>query len=100
MDKAMETSVTIGKASVFTRLRKHFTKAEDAPLSTEKRILLRELDDTLYTLRCARLNFQQATSPEIVEACIYEIKSAESRYCHLLRRAKQLQLERQIIPKR
>ena len=96
----MKKPTRVRRENLAIRFCRHFTKAEETPLTTEKRSLLKELDDTLYTLRCARLNFEQATSPEIVEACIYEIKSAESRYCHLLRRAKQLQIERQILPKR
>ena len=77
------------------RLRTAFTKTraeQETPMSVEKRALMRELDETLMALRNARQNFEMASSPEIIEAAIYEIKSAESRYGFLLRRAKQLEL--------
>ena len=63
---------------------------EEGLFSREKKAILNELDETLMNLRCARHNFEQATSPEIIEACIYEIKSAESRYNFLLAKAKRL----------
>lgn len=63
---------------------------EEQAFSREKKMILKELDDTLLALRCARINFEQASTPEIIEACIYEIKSAESRYNFLLQKAKRL----------
>ena len=78
------------------RLYKNLIRAhkdEDSMITPEKRALLRELDETLYQLREARQTFERASSPEIIEAAIYEIKSAESRYGFLLRRAKQMDLK-------
>ncbi len=65
-------------------------KASGSSLSAEKRELLSDIDATLADLRYARTCFAEATDPEIIEACVYEIKSAESRYGFLLRRAKLL----------
>ncbi len=100
MDKAAVTMEfdrknTLSVQGFLRRLHKSFTKTrteQDIPMSAEKRALLRELDETLFALRAARQNFEMASSPEIIEAAIYEIKSAESRYDFLLRRAKQLEL--------
>lgn len=100
MDKAATTmefdrKPTLTVHGFLSRLRRQFFKvqaAQETPMSTEKRALLSELDETLAALRTARQNFELASSPEIIEAAIYEIKSAESRYSFLLRRAKQLEL--------
>ncbi len=67
-------------------------ESEQQAFSREKKLLLKDLDDTLLSLRCARMNFEQASTPEIIEACIYEIKSAESRYNFLLQKAKHMGL--------
>lgn len=66
-----------------------FSKPEEDPEVVSRRALLRELDDTLAELRYARSCFENASDPEIVEACVYEIKSAEARYSFLLRKAKE-----------
>ena len=66
-----------------------FSKPEEDPGTVSRRALLRELDDTLAELRYARNCFENASDPEIVEACVYEIKSAEARYSFLLRKAKE-----------
>ena len=66
-----------------------FSKPQESPETVSRRALLRELDDTLAALRYARNCFEHASDPEIVEACVYEIKSAEARYSYLLRRAKE-----------
>jgi len=102
MDKAAITSKSSAELKLTPKftglmrsLKRFFAReinAEETPMSAEKRALLKELDATLLDLRRARSNFDQATSPEIIEAAIYEIKSAESRYDFLLRRAKQLEL--------
>ena len=62
---------------------------EDDPLS-EKRALLSEIEKALSDLRIARNCFEDARDPEMIEACVYEIKSAEARYSFLLRKAKLL----------
>ena len=37
----------------------------------------------------ARRMFSEATDPDLIEALIYEMKIAESRYCFLLKKAKE-----------
>lgn len=68
---------------------KRFEKKKDDPVLLKKRELLRELDETLSDLRYARALFEDANEPELVEACVYKIKSAEARYAYLLRKAKE-----------
>ncbi len=67
-------------------------KSEATPdkAANEKKYLLREIEDALSDLRYARNCFEEANDPEMIEACIYEIKSAETRYSYLIRRAKRL----------
>jgi len=64
-------------------------KQQMAPETLSRRALLKEIDDTLSELRYARALFESAYEPEIVEACVYKIKSAEARYNYLLRKAKE-----------
>ena len=76
------------ESSLRSILKKFERHKEDAD-SVSRRALLRELDETLSELRYARACFENASDPEIVEACVYKIKSAEARYSYLLRRAKE-----------
>lgn len=64
-------------------------RKKPSPQSVSRRALLNEIDDTLSELRYARALFESAYEPEIVEACVYKIKSAEARYNYLLRKAKE-----------
>ncbi len=64
-------------------------KQQITPDALTRRDLLKEIDDTLSELRYARACFESAYEPEIVEACVYKIKSAEARYNYLLRKAKE-----------
>ena len=66
---------------------KRFEKKKDDPALLSRRELLRELDETLSDLHYAHACFESANEPEIVEACVYKIKSAEARYAYLLRKA-------------
>lgn len=59
-----------------------------------RRTLLNEIDETLSELRYARACFENASDPEIVEASVYKIKSAEARYNYLLRKAKESNISR------
>ena len=51
-----------------------------------------ELFDELHVLHAALeeayMRFDEATEPELVEACVYEINAAQSRYNYQLRRIK------------
>ena len=89
MDNVMKT-----EAGVFSQLREKisslFVKKQEDAISAEKKQLLSEIEDALSDLRYARSCFSDARDPEMIEACIYEIKSAEARYSFLLRKAKRL----------
>ena len=65
-----------------------FPKKQPVTISAEKKQLLSDIEEALSDLRYARSCFTHAQDPEIIEACIYEIKSAEARYNFLLRKAK------------
>lgn len=85
----------LGKESSF--FRKLFsetiatlTKKKEPDLSEERKQLLADIEKALDDLRYARDCFSAARDPEIIEACIFEIKSAEARYSFLLRKAKRL----------
>ena len=84
MDNALTRSEFLFK-SIF----KKFEKKKTDPTCESRRALLRELDETLDELHYARACFESASDPEMVEACVYKIKSAEARYAYLLRKAKE-----------
>lgn len=49
------------------------------------RPLLDELSDSKAALNAAYVRFNAAVEPELVDACVYEINAAQSRYNYLLR---------------
>ena len=51
--------------------------------------LLRELSDLHDSLAAAYMRFDAATEPELVDACVYEINAAQSRYNYQLRLIKE-----------
>ena len=89
MDTVIKT-----ESGTFLKLREKisslFTKKQEDTISAEKKQLLAEIEKALGDLRYARSCFSDARDPEMIEACIYEIKSAESRYSFLLRKAKRM----------
>ncbi len=62
-------------------------KSDDAKI-TERSDLLEDIEKAIEDIRYARNCFESAESPEMIDACIYEIKSAEARYSFLLRKAR------------
>ena len=72
-------------------------KHQITPEILSRRTLLKEIDETLSELRYARALFESAYEPEIIEACVYKIKSAEARYNYLLRKAKETNTARTSI---
>jgi len=78
MDKAREVILTF------------FSKKKGVSVSDEKKQLLADIEDALSDLRYAKSCFETAKDPEMIEACIFEIKSAEARYSFLLRKAKRM----------
>ena len=47
--------------------------------------LFTELSDTRFALSQAYAHFNRVTEPELVDASIFEIRAAQSRYNYLLR---------------
>ena len=47
--------------------------------------LFNELGDMRAALEDAYMRFNMTSEPELVEACVYEINAAQSRYNYLLR---------------
>ncbi len=88
MDKAIQKKyISLGK--FFTPLlKKIFSKPIEEESNKERQALLSDIEKAISDIRHARLCFEEASSPEMIEACIYEIKSAEARYSFLLRKAK------------
>lgn len=82
------------EAGLHERLREYFSsllsKKQEDEMTLEKKQLLADIEQALADLRHARSCFAAASDPEIIEACVYEIKSAEARYSFLLRKAKHM----------
>ncbi len=70
-----------------------FTKVKENDADVERRALLSDIENALDDIRHARNCFEEAHDPEMIEACIFEIKSAEARYSFLLRKAKLMSLK-------
>ncbi len=100
MDKAIQKKTTTQnrflKMNIVSNIKKFMrttlygekVKLDDDTLA--RRELLEDIEETLMNLRYARSCFENAKDPEVIEACVYEIKSAETRYSFLLRKAKLL----------
>lgn len=70
-----------------------FAKQKENDADLERRTLLSDIEEALGDIRHARNCFEEAHDPEMIEACIFEIKSAEARYSFLLRKAKLMSLK-------
>ena len=55
----------------------------------DTRELIEALDSAREDMRTARLQFNYALDPELVEASVYEINSAKARYNFLLKQARE-----------
>ena len=55
----------------------------------EQTELLNALEKTRFALESARISFDNASEPELVDATVYEINSLQARYNYLLRRARE-----------
>lgn len=69
---------------VFQFVTSHKSKEE-----TENR-LLNEIETVRLRLETVAAHFECQSDPDLVEACIYEMKSLSARYRFLLREAKKL----------
>lgn len=89
MDKILSKENPVIK-NFICRILGSIPKKKEPTVTEEKRQLLSDIEQALDDLRYARDCFSTARDPEIIEACIFEIKSAEARYSFLLRKAKRL----------
>lgn len=46
--------------------------------------LLKEIEETKCALSAAYMNFENVVEPDLVDSCIYELKSVQLRYKFLL----------------
>lgn len=69
-----------------------FKKKQNNPnrlLTYDEKYLLSELTQTKNALDIAYSNFENATEPDIIDSCIYQVNSAQIRYKFLLKKAKE-----------
>jgi hypothetical protein len=55
----------------------------------EQREVLRILGELRDDMHTARLQFNQAVEPELVDACVFELNALQSRYNYYLRVARE-----------
>ncbi len=60
-----------------------------SPEEEERQELLGQLKGTREQLKMARISFENASEPELVDASVYEINALQARYNYLLRRARE-----------
>lgn len=63
-------------------------KKEKRFLSYDEKYLLDELAQSKNALDAAYSSFENATEPDIIDSCIYQVNSAQIRYRFLLEKAK------------
>lgn len=51
----------------------------------EKEELLQEIEEIKRSLETAHSNFENASDPDLVDSCIYEMNAIQHRYKYLLR---------------
>lgn len=91
MEKTIEKKSSLSEK--LTPFFKFFSKQKVNDGDIERQALLADIEDALTDIRHARNCFEEARDPEMIEACIFEIKSAEARYSFLLRKAKLMSLK-------
>ena len=63
--------------------------AKKPDTSAEHSELCAAIEHILCEMSAARLNFQEARDPDLVDACVFEMNALQSRYAYLLRRARE-----------
>ena len=63
-------------------------KKPERLLSYDEKYLIYELTQTKNALDAAYSCFENATEPDIIDSCIYQVNSAQIRYKFLLEKAK------------
>ena len=71
-------------------MRRNRRFQKDHEFDVRRRELLSELSGVRDALDAAYMRFNAVTEPELVDACVYEINAAQSRYNYMLRRIREL----------
>ncbi|MDL2288845.1 YaaL family protein [Oscillospiraceae bacterium OttesenSCG-928-F05] len=66
-----------------------FFKRAESETERERRELLISLDRTKEELEFARIGFNMASDPDLVESSVFEINALQARYNYLLRRIRE-----------
>ena len=66
-------------------------RRDEDPFSEERRELLESMAGTRRELNQAFRAFNAHSDPDLVESCVFEINSLQSRYAYLARRLKELE---------
>lgn len=61
------------------------------PLYLAKKNLLREIEQVKLSLETAHCNFENASDPDLVDSCIYEMNAIQYKYKYLLKQMRQLE---------
>ena len=72
-----------------------FRGRKAARLDEERRQLVEGMKQTRDQLNFAYAQFNTYTDPDLVNACVYEINSLQSRYSYFVRQVKQLEAARE-----
>ena len=88
MEKTLEKKHSSIREKLYPFFKSLLSKDAEDIADAERRNLLSDIEKALSDIRHARNCFEEARDPEMIEACIFEIKSAEARYSFLIRKAK------------
>jgi hypothetical protein len=64
-------------------------KKKTVPVTYNQKYLIDELKMTQDALSAAYSNLDNATDPDLIDCCIYQLNSVQMRYKYLLGQAKQ-----------
>ncbi len=68
------------------------SRTRSGKLTQEQQDILTMLSQVSHELRAARNEFNLATEPELVEACVYKINALQAQYAYYSRLAKHLEV--------
>ena len=85
-------SFHLPKQATFSHRQKRLHKAHLASLQAEYLSLMKELSEAQQSLSIALNNFPYLSEPSAIDACIYQLKSAQSQYDNILMKLKPLRL--------
>lgn len=65
--------------------------------NSDEESILSQMRELREQIRLARLQFDQAIEPEIIEACVFEINALQARYAYFLRLAREMDLDQTYV---